>query len=279
LVTPESDRAVAAPGILTYHKIGSQFELGVTSVTRKRFGAHLDALVDLGLGSATASATAVVVAVGPAVARSVAITFDDGYESVYTDAFPEICGRGLVATVFPVVGAVGGGANWAWDVRLSLRPFSHLSWQQVDELARHGFEVGSHTMSHRDLTRLADRDLKKELAVSKKRLEDRTGRGVTAIAYPFGRTNRRVVAAALEAGYRCGFLSAPVGLGLAPEGKAAPMALGRMSVYSFDGRASLLRKLGARRGRGLEVLKNMVISGLSRGTTLVTRGGRPAGDE
>ncbi|MFZ1947793.1 MAG: polysaccharide deacetylase family protein [bacterium] len=273
MVTPESDRAVAPPRILTYHKIGSQFELGVTSVTRKRFSAHLDVLVGLGAQSATASAAA------SGAPRSVAVTFDDGYESVYTDAFPEICARGLTATVFPVVGAVGRSTSWGWDVRLSVRPFGHLSWPQIDELVRHGFEVGSHTVSHRDLTRLAEHDLRAELAASKKRLEDRTGRGVTAIAYPFGRTNRRVVAAALDAGYRCGFLSAPVALGLAPEAKTGAMALGRMSVYSLDGRASLLRKMGVRRGRSLEVLKNIVITGLSRGTTLVTPGGRPPGDE
>lgn len=283
--TPESDHGAAAPRVLTYHKIGSQLELGISSVARDRLITHLDALVGLGMEFTTATGSPG----GPAGRRPVAITFDDGYESVYTDAFPEVCGRGLTATVFPVVGAIGKADSWAWDVRLSVRPFKHLSWSEIDELARHGFEIGSHTVSHRDLTRLDADDLKAELAVSRKRLEDRTGRPVTALAYPFGRTNQRVVEAAVDAGYRRGFLSSPVALGLgrsrcagpnpAAMPKGWPMVLGRMSVYRFDGPASLMRKLGVRRGYRFEVLKNALITGLSRGTTLVTRSRRPAGDE
>ena len=38
-----------SPKILTYHKIGRQFELGITSVSRGRFKRHLGLLIDSGL--------------------------------------------------------------------------------------------------------------------------------------------------------------------------------------------------------------------------------------
>jgi peptidoglycan/xylan/chitin deacetylase (PgdA/CDA1 family) len=245
--------------ILTYHKIGRQFEFGITTVSRGRFREHLDFLKSLGRRLEVAGEAAGD-APGDAT-DAVALTFDDGYESVFTDALPEMLDRGVPGTVFVVVGAVGGLNTW--DVRLSPRPFKHLSWRQIGELSRHGFEIGSHTVSHRDLTRLSDVALRRELTVSRREIEDRTGIGVRAVAYPFGKADRRVQDAARAAGFERGFLSSP--------GGAEVMAAGRMSVYSIDGVRSLRRKLGLAVGHRFEVLKSKAIVRLSHGTTLVKR--------
>lgn len=243
--------------ILTYHKIGRQFELGITSVTGKRFSKHLDFLTSLGRGWAAASDVALRGCEGD----TIALTFDDGYESIYTEAFPEMSSRQLTGTAFVIVGATGGFNTW--DVRLSLRPFKHLSWQQIGELARHGLEIGSHTLSHRDLTRLSDDELEKELVASRREIQDHIGTEVTAIAYPFGKADRRVIDAAQAAGYKCGFTSSPR--------TGSRMAVGRMSVYAIDDARSLRRKLKAAPGHCFEVLKNTIISRLSHGTALVKR--------
>jgi peptidoglycan/xylan/chitin deacetylase (PgdA/CDA1 family) len=194
----------------------------------------------------------------------VAVTFDDGYESVYREALPEMVARGIPGTVFPVVGSVGGWNDW--DVNLAPRPVRHLSWGQIRELVEAGFEVGSHTLTHRDLTRLDHRALVKELSDSKKMLEDVTGVKVTAISYPFGRFSSRVLDEAAAAGYTCGFTSSP-------GTKDSRMAVGRWAVYSIDGARSLERRLGLRRGRRAERLKNTVIARLSLGTTLIKNRG------
>jgi peptidoglycan/xylan/chitin deacetylase (PgdA/CDA1 family) len=244
------------PSVLTYHKIGRQFEIGITTVTRSRFCLHLDLL-------ARAPVCVIKSALEPGVKgmrARVLLTFDDGYESVYTDAFPEMCSRGFVGTVFPVVGAVGGCNTW--DVRLSPRPFRHLSWSQLCELVGHGFKIGSHTLSHVDLTKLDLRSLRRELRASKMLLEDRIGVPVEAIAYPFGRFSRRVIAEAAEAGYTCGYTSWP-------RRSPDPMAAGRMSVYAIDGAGALLRKLKLRPGYMMEFVKNRMIAGLSWGTAVV----------
>jgi len=279
--------------VLTYHKIGPQRELGITTVGRHRLASHLDYLAGTGRPLMTACAAAAAEAAvgegdGAQAARDsvngrraewdpargpVAVTFDDGYDSVYTDAFPELETRRIPATVFAVVGAIGG--HNTWDVRLSLKRARHLSWTQVEELARLGIEFGSHGLTHRDLTALGEDALREELVVSKRTLEEHTGKRVEAIAYPFGKCDRRVIASALEAGYNFGFTSWPAaraGLsgGAAP---AAAMAIGRMSVYCLDGRRSLARKLGGP-GHRLEVLRNLAIARLSRGTILVKGHGR-----
>jgi peptidoglycan/xylan/chitin deacetylase (PgdA/CDA1 family) len=284
------EAAKVPPSILTYHKIGRQFELGITSVTRQRFACHLDVIQALGRDLVTASRAAA----GPHGGANVVLTFDDGYQSVFTEAFPEMAARRAVGTVFPVVHAIGRLNDW--DVRLSPRRFKHLSWLEIGELVRSGFELGSHTLSHRDLTRLSRADLDTELRASRQILEDRIGAGVKAVAYPFGKANARVIDAALAAGYSLGFVSAP---GLRPDGagrglaasmgqargadppcrdRPAPhdevsgrMAIGRMSVYVGDGPRSLRRKLGASPGYGLEAFKNRLIARLSHGTSLVKR--------
>jgi peptidoglycan/xylan/chitin deacetylase (PgdA/CDA1 family) len=262
--------------IFTYHKIGSQVELGITTVSRRRFADHLDLFNEIGRKPALASEHcggsqgALEVSGGRSVALEcvapstscLALTFDDGYQSVYTQAFPEMASRGWTATIFIVVGSVGGTNTW--DVRLSPRSFKHLSWKQIADLSRAGFEIGSHTLSHRDLTRLDAASLRKELRDSKRIIEDRLGRAVTSVSYPFGRHTRRVNEEAGSAGYQCGFTSFP-------NDGIDKMAMGRISVYAIDGRSSLERKLGLRRGYRLECIKNTLIAKLSLGTTLVKR--------
>jgi peptidoglycan/xylan/chitin deacetylase (PgdA/CDA1 family) len=249
---------LARPDILTYHKVGSQFEIGITSVTQSRFKNHLDLLSAAGKRFHNASDLVFDGANGDGVS----LTFDDGYESVYTTVFPEMAGRGITGTVFPVVGSVGRENRW--DVRLSFKRFKHLSWEHLGELSRAGFEIGSHTISHRDLTRMDLPSLRRELRDSKHMLEDSLGTGVRSVAFPFGRHNPRVIDEAVDAGYKCGFASAP-------NGSRSVMAVSRMSVHAMDGDAALARMLGLRPGQCLEVLKNRIIANLSLVTTLIKR--------
>jgi peptidoglycan/xylan/chitin deacetylase (PgdA/CDA1 family) len=249
---------MARRDILTYHKIGSQFELGITWVTPSRFRRHLDLLSGAGKRFVNASDLVFDGADG----NGVSLTFDDGYESVYTHVLPEMSGRGITGTVFPVVGSIG--RDNLWDVRLSIKRFRHLSWKQLSQLARTGFEIGSHTISHRDLTRLGSAALKRELRDSKNMLQDRVGVEVRAIAFPFGRYNARVIDEAADAGYTCGFASSP-------NTSESVMAVGRMGIHSMDGDAALARMLGLRSGECLEVLKNRVIASLALVTTLIKR--------
>ena len=254
--TPETE--MARPDILTYHKIGSQFEVGITSVSAARFRQHLELLIATGKRFVTAGH----MVAGGLNGNAVALTFDDGYESVYTEVLPEMQERGITGTVFPVVGAIGSDNRW--DIRLSFKRFRHVTGGQLAELARSGFEVGSHTMSHRDLTRLSATALMRELRVSKRVLEDRLGVEVKSIAFPFGRFNTRVIGAAMAAGYTCGFASAPNDSG-------SVMTVGRMGVHAMDGVAALARKLGLRPGLRFEVMKGKAIANLALITTLLKR--------
>lgn len=82
-----------------------------------------------------------------------------------------------------------------------------LNWDQVREMARHGIEFGSHTVTHPILANVSDAKLREELALSRSRIEQETGHPVAVICYPVGLEfafNDKVIAMARATGYRLG---------------------------------------------------------------------------
>ena len=128
-----------------------------------------------------------------------AVTFDDGYASVYDHAFPSLAERGMTATVYVVASTIGGTNEW--DQRLGDRIEPMMSAGQIKRMADSGFEIGSHGLAHAHLPALADSDLAREMRDSKHLLEDITGRPVVSFSYPYGEFDRRVAEAAEAAGY------------------------------------------------------------------------------
>lgn len=124
------------------------------------------------------------------------LTFDDGFENFYSIALPILESNGIKATVFPIAGFIGKASQW--DV---LPRQLHMNAAQIREVAGRGHEIGSHTLTHPNLTFLNDPDLVMELRDSKRLLEDLTGKPVTSLSFPFGCWNARIWRKALELGY------------------------------------------------------------------------------
>lgn len=139
--------------------------------------------------------------------RTVAVTFDDAHRSVHEHAFPLLSRLGVTATVFTPTTYVeedrpmvfeGYDAWLGTEFEPELQP---MSWDQLEELAEAGWEIGSHTRTHPHLTRLDDGALRAETAGAKANLERRLGRECLALAYPYGDFDERVSEAARDAGY------------------------------------------------------------------------------
>jgi peptidoglycan/xylan/chitin deacetylase (PgdA/CDA1 family) len=128
--------------------------------------------------------------------RPVVLTFDDGFADFRQAALPLLQQYGFIATVFVTTG-------WVEDAGPAVRPrpARMLTWQQVLEVAAAGVEIGAHSHSHPELDQLRAAQLNRELCDSKSLLEDRLGRSVPALAYPFGYSSARVRRAARAAGY------------------------------------------------------------------------------
>jgi peptidoglycan/xylan/chitin deacetylase (PgdA/CDA1 family) len=106
------------------------------------------------------------------------ITFDDGYRNFLSDAFPVIRQYGFSATVFLATGFVG-------DRRNAFNGTRCLSWEEVEELHRHGIRFGSHTVNHRKLHGLEWSEVESELRASKESIEKRINEPVLSFAYPY----------------------------------------------------------------------------------------------
>lgn len=132
----------------------------------------------------------------------VIITFDDAEEGVYNYAFPILKKYRCPALVFLIVEYIG--KKNTWDIHLAGRKPNHISWQQILAMKNSGISFGSHTMTHRDLTKLNKRDLEYEIFESKRILEERLGT-IDSISYPFNRVNKTVLEAVKKAGYKFGF--------------------------------------------------------------------------
>lgn len=104
----------------------------------------------------------------------ITVTFDDGWESVYTDALPILQRDGIPTTQFIIAG--------------NFDDPGYLSYDQVKSLHAAGHEIGSHTMSHPDLTKISDSQLVQELANSQATLNT-IQPNVVDFAIPYGSVN------------------------------------------------------------------------------------------
>lgn len=122
------------------------------------------------------------------VAKPVVISFDDGWENQYANAFPLLKKHHLTATFFVFTNPVGKDDRF-------------FTWEQLKEMQAAGMHIGSHTLSHPKIETLAPEQLHKEVFESKATLEAHLGRPVTAFASPFGKTTPALEAALEQAGY------------------------------------------------------------------------------
>lgn len=117
--------------------------------------------------------------------RTFVLTFDDGFETVYREAFPVLQCYHMSATVSLTVGGREKPTPNSRPSAVDGRPM--LSWGQIQELHRYDIAFGAHTLTHPDLTRLPPYRVAEEVYGSKALIEDMLGSEVACFAYPYGR--------------------------------------------------------------------------------------------
>lgn len=129
--------------------------------------------------------------------RLVAITFDDGYQDFYDNAFPVLKTYKFPSTVFLVSDLVGKES--LWDSRGKERL---LHWDSILEMKDAGVVFGSHSKTHPFLSKLSWNELKDEIRDSKIMLEERLKNPVDFFCYPNGDYDNRVLETVAAAGYK-----------------------------------------------------------------------------
>jgi peptidoglycan/xylan/chitin deacetylase (PgdA/CDA1 family) len=127
-------------------------------------------------------------------ARSVAVTFDDGYQSVARVALPLLIDLDVPATVFVVAGRLGADNGWPGQWR-SVPRMPLMNVPDIREAISAGMVVGAHAWTHTALPDLDERELAREVHEAGDRLEQISGVEVRHFAYPYGRRGARELAA------------------------------------------------------------------------------------
>ena len=180
-----------------YHNIAANTPPS-TSVTPERFKQHIEYLSENGFTIWPLFKTLIHLANGKAIPpKTVVLTFDDAYKSVYTEAFPVLKAKGWPFTVFVSTQYIAEGYR------------HYMSWQQLREIQRFGGEVGNHSLTHPHMIRHRSGETKtqwreriiNEIERSQFMLQQNVGYAVRAVAYPYGEYSKDVRDILRELGY------------------------------------------------------------------------------
>ena len=127
----------------------------------------------------------------PQTSRGVAITFDDGMQSVHRHALPVLQEHGIPAHLFLATGAAGDDRPWPRDP-CDGHTFRMLDWDELEALHTAGVHIESHTHTHPDMRSLSIERMQEECEQADSMIEHRLGRRPQYFAYPFGYHNRKV---------------------------------------------------------------------------------------
>jgi peptidoglycan/xylan/chitin deacetylase (PgdA/CDA1 family) len=240
-VAPEEQPSIP---ILMYHSIADEDESRMhayyrTTTSPKAFVAQMEYLHQSGYRVCSPAQASGLLKTDPrSTVKRVAITFDDGYYDFYRKAFPVLNQFGFTATVFLPTAYIG-------DNTLQFKGRDCLTWSEVRELQKYGISFGSHTVTHPQLRGLRKDAIQKEMANSKRAIEEKTGYAVDSFAYPYAfpqtETELKKVLreSLLRAGYHNGVCTIVGRTGSASD----PLFMERLPVNSFDDTALFQAKL------------------------------------
>ncbi len=169
--------------------------------------------------------------------KPVIITFGNAYSGTYRTAFPVLRELGVTAVVFAMGNRTMKTDNWGWTLGL---PAERLATDaQLVEMHESGFEIGSHSLTHPNLTRTSDQDTRREISLSKEILESLLAAEVVSFSYPCGAVDARCREMVGNAGYWFG-----CGIDTGPEQFGADLLnIRRTTITSTTDALSFGRKL------------------------------------
>jgi len=131
--------------------------------------------------------------------KPVAITFDDGYYSVYQNAYPVLRKYRFPAAVFITTGYVQK------QKPLDRIQLKMLGWNEIKEMSNNDVTIGAHTVTHPNLEQVDLETAKKEILGSKNEIEQNIGKVVRYFASPYGKENEEIVSLIKSVGFDYAF--------------------------------------------------------------------------
>lgn len=171
--------------------------------------------------------------------KPIIITFDDGYLDNFTNVLPLTNRHGFKGVLF-LLGNAEIDANF-WDQGEDSRDNLLMNMEQRKAFVASGWEIGAHTLSHPDLTKLADDQARHEISESKRLLEKELGTRVVSFAYPFGNYSTKVKELVKGCGFAYGIATDSGGITIEND----HFAVFRVNMFPNETLFSLFKKTSA----------------------------------
>jgi peptidoglycan/xylan/chitin deacetylase (PgdA/CDA1 family) len=174
--------------ILLYHRIDVSPINSRYYVPPEKFEQEIKALQGWGYTTISTQMLVQAITTGHELPpHPILITFDDGHLDNYVNAFPIMQKYGFTGVLYIVANYLGTDGFMDRD--------------EILDMHEAGWEVGSHSLNHYDLTKLGPQDQRSEIVGSKERLETLLGIDILTFAYPFGAKDAAVTDYVRFAGY------------------------------------------------------------------------------
>jgi peptidoglycan/xylan/chitin deacetylase (PgdA/CDA1 family) len=175
--------------VLMYHRFGEE-RFPSTNIRIKQFEAHLEHLREAKYNVVPLADVLEAVSLGdPLPERSVAITIDDAYASIYSVAWPMLADYGFPATVFVATDPVDAGLP------------AYMDWEQMRELQAAGIRFANHGASHASYLDLSLDEVRADVEQGARRLGEELDPLAEAFAYPNGEYDTERANLLRELGY------------------------------------------------------------------------------
>jgi len=180
--------------IVMYHRFGEN-DFPTTNTSLEQLDAHI---AELKNGSYSVLSLGEIVTRLKAgkrfPAKSVGVTIDDAYRSVYTEAWPRFKKAGIPFTLFVATEPVDRGLS------------RYMTWEQIREIAADPLvTIGSQTASHLHMVDSTDAQNMADIELSNARFRKELGYVPELIAYPYGEFSKSVIETVKRAGFVAGF--------------------------------------------------------------------------
>lgn len=174
---------------------------------------------------------------------AVALTFDDGLENNWTNACKILKKYNMVGTFFIPTAYIGTVCQPPLSKEMApYQDIPMLSWENIEDMVRDGFEIGAHSHSHVMIAKQSPTRREEEILRPKKILENRLGIQITSFAYPkghsdsFSKATRKLVE-------RAGYLAACTQTGGPLRPECDLLEIPRQGMSGLDSLAELKLKL------------------------------------
>lgn len=180
--------------VLMYHRFGES-DYPATNVTLAQFDAHI---AEIKSGGYTVLPLNILVdklkAGEPLADKTLALTIDDGYSSIYKEAYPRFKKAGLPFTVFLSTDPIDRGYA------------GHMSWSEIKKMAQDPLvNIGAHTASHMHMAAASPARIGDEMARSLQRIEEKLGQRPDLFAFPYGEASSKAISVVRGFGMRAAF--------------------------------------------------------------------------